>query len=161
MKWYYYLHENGDLIGKNPVAYNESDFAGNDFVTKHWYIETEDRGDAWTLVIEAFALGARIDKIKDLAVKWSLTKEDLKKFIIRNLKPTNLQKDGMDKFIQLILCIKPNEFWDNSLKEGPPKGKQCPGMDFGIYTKFCTVCICNRRTICHSIPYTGSAEGEI
>ena len=69
MKWYYYLHENGDLIGKNPVAYNESDFAGNDFVTKHWYIETEDRGDAWTLVIEAFALGARIDKIKDLIWK--------------------------------------------------------------------------------------------
>ena len=121
MKWYYYLHTNGDLIGKNPMAYNELDFTGNPFVKRHWYIETEDRGDAWTLAIEAFALGARISKIKALTEKWSLTKKDLKEYILRNPHPSKLQKDGMNKFIQLILCIEPNVFWDSLIQEGPPK----------------------------------------
>jgi len=124
MEWYYYLHTNNDLIGKNPIVVDsDPEYFNSNFVARVWHIDTENRADAWTLVIEAFALGARIDKIKELTQKWNLTKEDLKRYIIRNPKPTDLQKDGMDKFIREILLIEPNTFWDNLLKEGPPNDR--------------------------------------
>ncbi len=82
------------------------------YVNKYWYIETEDRRDAWILVIEALALGVRLNRIEELVKKWNLTKEDLKEYIIRNPEPTSLQKEGMNKFIQLILNLDPNTFWD-------------------------------------------------
>jgi len=116
MKWYYYLHTNGDLIGKNPVAYNNADFDDSPFVKCFWYIDTTDRSDAWKLVIEALARGARIDRVKELVEKWSLTEADLEEFIVRNAKPTEEQKDGMDKFIRGILNKEPNTFWDNLIK---------------------------------------------
>ncbi len=117
MKWYYYLHTNGELISKNPIAYNSSDFNESPFVKCYWEIDTEDRGDAWKLVIEALARGAKLDKIKELATKWKLTKEDLKEYILRNIKPTEEQKDGMDKFTKQILNEEPNVFWDKLKKE--------------------------------------------
>lgn len=113
MRWYYYLHINGDLLGKNPVAYNNDDFAENPFVKEFWLVDTENRADAWILVIEALALGARTERIKELANKWGLTAKDLKEFIFRCPEPTKLQKNGMDKFIKIILNEEPNIFWDN------------------------------------------------
>lgn len=122
--WYYYLHTNGDLIGKSPVAVDSigaGEYFDSDFVKKWWYIDTTERGDAWRLVLEAVALGADMGRIRPLAVKWNLTKDDLKEFIVRNPKPTDLQKDGMDKFIREILGAEPDAFWDQLLKEGAPK----------------------------------------
>lgn len=116
MKWYYYLHTNGDLIAKNPSSHNQADFNESTFVKRWWLIETEFRLDAWTLVIEALALGARIDRIKDLAQKWNLTKEDLKEYITRNITPTEIQKTGMNKFIKEILALEPNTFWNDLIK---------------------------------------------
>jgi len=116
MKWYYYLHTNGDLIGKNPIAYDNSDFEDSPFVKCFWYIDTEDRIDAWKLVIEALARGARIERIKELADEWNLTEKDLKEFICRLPKPTEEQKNGMDKFIRIILNKEPDIVWNNIIK---------------------------------------------
>ena len=116
MKWYYYLHSNGDLIGKNPIVVDsDSQYFDSPFVKYTWLIETDDRGDAWKLVIEALARGARIDCIRKLTTKWNLTAEDLKEYIIRNTQPTEEQQDGMDKFIKVIFDKEPNTFWDSLL----------------------------------------------
>ena len=120
MKWYYYLHTNGDLIGKNPVAvdYNgANDYFESDFVRKYWLIDTTNRENAWTFICEALAMGARIDRAKELSEKWCLTVEDLEQYIIHNPKPSDLQKDGMDKFIIEILKLEPDEVWDAILEK--------------------------------------------
>jgi len=58
MKWYYYLYVNGNLIGKNPVVVDsDSSYFDSPFVKRVWVIETEDRGDAWKLCLEALAVG--------------------------------------------------------------------------------------------------------
>lgn len=45
-RWYYYLHKNGDIIGKNPVAveYNgAADYFDSPFVIDYWCIDTKNR----------------------------------------------------------------------------------------------------------------------
>ena len=113
MKGYYYLHTNGDLIWKPAIVVDsEPEYFKSPFVKCYWSIETEDRGDAWTLVIEALARGARIERIKELATKWKLTAKDLKEYIVRNARPNEEQKEGMGNFIAQILNENPNTFWD-------------------------------------------------
>jgi hypothetical protein len=101
---YYYLHTNGDLIFKRFEPEQE---AGG-FVRKVWRIDPSDRGNAWLIAIEALAMGARRDRVMELAAHWGLTDEDAQEFVRRATakgKPTfKLWRDG-DKW-----CAGFNDF---------------------------------------------------
>jgi len=113
MKWYYYLHSNVDLIGKNPAVV-DPDPAGyfeGPFVMRYWLIDTEDRRTCWVMILEALAKGARLDRIRELCEKWHMDHDDSIEMITR-LKPTEIQKGGMEIFIKEILKMDPNEYWE-------------------------------------------------
>lgn len=111
MKWYYYLHTNGDLIGKNPMVIDsDSQYFDSPFVKKVWQIDTEDRADCWKLVLEALALGGRADRAKELAKKWGMTLEDSVELLKRE-KPTELMKKGMEIFVVSVFNMIVNDYW--------------------------------------------------
>lgn len=111
MKWYYYLHTNGDLIGKNPVVVDsDASYFDSPFVKKVWNIDTEERGDCWTLILEALASGANISRVKELAEKWNCDKADSIKMLVR-MKPNGLMREGMTIFIKEILNKDVEEYW--------------------------------------------------
>ncbi len=40
--WYYYLHVNGQLIGKNPIVVeSDPEYFNSKFVVKYWKIDME------------------------------------------------------------------------------------------------------------------------
>jgi hypothetical protein len=110
--WYYYLHENGDLIGRNPVAVDrDSEYFNSPFVQKVWKIDLEDRADAWMLVLEAAALGASPERVKELSTKWHLTFEDSIEMLQR-MEPNELMKKGLHVFIKTCLNSTEQEYFD-------------------------------------------------
>jgi len=72
---YYYLHTNGDLIYKRTYP-----DLGSDFVRKIWPLYPDDRGYAWSLCVEALALGACESRIRELKKKWRLLDDDAENF---------------------------------------------------------------------------------
>ncbi len=116
MKWYYYLHTNGDLIGKNPIVVDgDAGYFDGPFVQKVWLIDTDKRGDCWKLLLEALAKGARIDRVKELAEKWKMDKADSFEMIARirldDVEPNVLMEGGMTLFIEKILGMDVDEYW--------------------------------------------------
>ena len=100
MKWYYYLHQNGQLIGKNPIVVDsDPEYFNSPFVQKVWVIDTENRADAWNLLIEAISLKANMNQIKKLALQWGITKDDLPNYINQQGKLTEEQQKSVDKLI--------------------------------------------------------------
>ena len=80
-KWYYYLHENGDLIGKSPAAVDSIgpfDYFDSPFVRMWWVIE--DRFSLIQMLTEAEASGARADRIADIEKVNNVTDEDYKRY---------------------------------------------------------------------------------
>ena len=75
---YCYLHTNGEVIMKAAVGVgcDPSDYFDSDFVKKWWKVNPFERGDCWKVVLEALALGANKDRIKELAKKWGLDFDD-------------------------------------------------------------------------------------
>lgn len=114
--YYYYLHTNGDLIGKPPLVV-ESDplYFESTFVRKVWNIDLSNRSHAWGLVLEALALGANIDRVKELATKWKLDYTDCKVMII-NIDPNDDLRAGLALFITNILNMDYADFW-NTLRD--------------------------------------------
>jgi len=110
MKWYYYLHTNGDLIGKNPIVVTD-DYFDSPFVKEVWEIDTTNRGDAWTLVLEALALGANIDRVKELVNKWNLDLNDSFEMLIR-LNPNERMKNGLEIFVNKILNMNIDDYFN-------------------------------------------------
>ncbi len=82
LEHWYYLHTNGDLIHKRTEPEGDSPF-----VKKVWKLDLEDRASAWMLCIEALALGAKRERIDELAAKWGITDEDA--LIFADIKGTN------------------------------------------------------------------------
>lgn len=79
--WYYYLHENGSLIGKNPaVVDNDPQYWDSSFVRKAWLINKNNRADAWNLILDAVELNASLEDIQRLIDTWGITEEDGKRF---------------------------------------------------------------------------------
>lgn len=112
MKWYYYLHTNGDLIGKNPVVVDsDASYFDSQFVKKVWKIDTENRDTLWTLMLEALALGARINRIKEIAEKQGCDKADSIE-MLKRMKPDGLMREGMTKFIKEILGLDVEKYWE-------------------------------------------------
>ncbi len=114
----YYLHTNGKLICKRYMEGLEADMRESDFVKMFWFISTENREDAWSLLIEALSLGANKEHIDELATKWKMTNED--GHIYAERCNCYIKMDGskfcatrMD-FINLQEC--PSGFGDNILE---------------------------------------------
>jgi len=105
---WYYLHENGDLIWKRFEPEADSTF-----VKKVWRVDTTDRFSAWKIVLEAFALGGRVDRLLELSEKWKLTFEDsvelLKRTPIKAV--TGLMSDGLTLFADHVLRMTPMAYW--------------------------------------------------
>jgi hypothetical protein len=113
VRHYYYLHTNGDLIGKPPIVVDsDPSYFDSPFVKKVWCIDTTDRNDAWNLLITALANGAQTGRIKKLAEEWKCTVDDLIEYLRRRIKPTKEQRDGMHLFLRDILGLEPKIFWD-------------------------------------------------
>jgi hypothetical protein len=106
MHWYY-LHTNGDLLHKRLEPDDDSNF-----VRRVWPLDTSDRGHAWILLIEAMALGARTERIRELATKWRCDAKDLPQFIRRHTNPTPEQQKGLRLFIEHILNLDPETYFD-------------------------------------------------
>ena len=73
---YYYLHDNRELIHKNYYDRIEADFRDSDSVVAFWSIDSQDRQNAWDMLVEAGSLGAKQGRIKELAGKWGCNDED-------------------------------------------------------------------------------------
>lgn len=81
---YYYLHsENNALIYKREVGGVAADLIDSDFVRMFWPIDVRDRGSAWRLLVEASALGAAQDRVRELADKWGCDDQDAETFASR------------------------------------------------------------------------------
>ena len=100
---FYYLHTDGDLIYKpaRVVEFDASYFA-SPFVLRVWRFALEDRGDAWTILLEGLALGAREERVRKLADTWHCTGEDLIEYMMR-AQPSPLRKQGIALFVTRIL----------------------------------------------------------
>ena len=115
MRWCYYLHTNGDIIGKNPFSYH--DIQG-DFVVRIWMIDTDNREDGWRLVLQALASGCNISRAKELIDKWGLTYEDSKQMLVAlkdELCPE--LKKGLTIFTKEFLNMDIEDYFDKVEKE--------------------------------------------
>lgn len=64
-EWYYYLHTNGSLIGKNPwVVDSDPQYFDSPFVSRVWHITNQ--ADFDNMIIEARNLGANENSINNL-----------------------------------------------------------------------------------------------
>ena len=105
---FYYLHTNGDLIWKKFEPEYDSPF-----VKKIWPCDVTDRMNAWKIVLEALALKAQHERIRQLCIKWKMGWNDLKEMLFRVKKPSQLMKDGLTVYIRDIQGYDLDKFWDN------------------------------------------------
>ena len=123
MRWIYYLHQNGDLIGKNPIVVEgDSSYFDSPFVKKVWWIDTEKRDTLWTLILEALALGAKIDRIKEVAAINKCDRADSIE-MLKRMKPDGLMRKGMTIFIEKILNEDVKKYWGDLLALGDENKK--------------------------------------
>ncbi len=73
---WYYLHTNGELIHKRTLPESDSPF-----VQKVWKLDLEDRMSAWILCVEALTLGAKRERIDELAAMWGIIDADAPNFV--------------------------------------------------------------------------------
>jgi len=103
---YYYLHTNGSLIFKH-ASQDPADFRESDLVRMFWPLDIGDRECAWTILVEALALGADPHRIDELATKWGCNNED-----------ADVYAEHLDVTIDLdgnMWCAKPS--WFENLQE--------------------------------------------
>lgn len=86
---YYYLHTNGSLLWKRFRPEDDSSF-----VVRVWTVDRTNRLNAWTICIEAKALGANPKRIAELAEKWGLTDEDGQELVKHSGGHFGLFRDG-------------------------------------------------------------------
>jgi hypothetical protein len=73
---WYYLHENGSLLYKRELGDTAADIRESSFARALWPVDVEDRESAWTILVEALALGASKVRVFELAAKWKCNDED-------------------------------------------------------------------------------------
>jgi hypothetical protein len=103
--WYYLHKETKDLIFKKLCPENDSPF-----VERIWSIDIKARRDAWIVVLEALALDAKLERIKELADHWNMTLED-SFAMLKQLEVTEERKVGLVRFIERILNMTNDEYW--------------------------------------------------
>lgn len=127
---WYYLHENGSLIYKaSPDA--ACDIRDSDFARAMWPMDVTDRAGAWNILVEASALSAKPERIKELAEKWNCDDADADNYA--NYLGISLQIDGN------AWCATCSDF--QNLQESP--------AGFG-YTKLEAM-----AALCRDLGYTG------
>lgn len=73
---WYYLHDNGMLIYKRDLDGTVADLRESDLVRMFWRFDSEERITAWTIVVEALALGAKRKRVDELVALWQCTDAD-------------------------------------------------------------------------------------
>lgn len=74
---WYYLHINGELIYKRNIDNGIlADMQESDFVRAIWSVDSTDRENAWNILVEALSLGAKQEKVRELALKWNCNNTD-------------------------------------------------------------------------------------
>lgn len=76
---WYYLHTNGSMIYK-PSPDAIVDIRDSDFAVCAWPVDSSSRLDAWCILVEGAALGAKPERIAELRRSWSCTEKDADKF---------------------------------------------------------------------------------
>lgn len=66
---FFYLHANGDLIYKSQAE--ERDFLESPFALAYWPVDTLNRANAWSILVEAGAMGATPEALQRLQAAWS------------------------------------------------------------------------------------------
>lgn len=104
-KWYYYLHTNGDVIGKNPVAVEgDVQYFDSPFVVDYWLIDTEDRESLVGMLIELKRFQEKGDdqigrltlkRIKEIEEASNITEKDYECF--RRIKAGEDRKKVIDE----------------------------------------------------------------
>jgi hypothetical protein len=78
-------------------------------------LDTTDRSDAWKVILEGLALGARLDRVKQLCEKWECGLKDFEEMILRT-KPTELMIKGADLYLKKIQNLDVDKYWDKLSK---------------------------------------------
>lgn len=120
MRHFYYLHTNGEIIGKSALVVDaDPQYFDSSFVRRVWETDSTDRGDAWIVVLEGLALGCNIEKARELSERWKLTEEDMHEVLSR--VPVNEERTlGLMIFIEKILRKDPALVMNELAKKGPP-----------------------------------------
>ncbi len=120
---FYYLHTDGNLIFKPAIVVSDPSYFDSPFVKKVWRLDTTDRLCAWRIVLEALSMGCKVNRAKELAIKWGLTFEDSIELLKRTGREevTEAMTKGMDSFIKEILGMEIEHFWAK-IKEVPNDG---------------------------------------
>lgn len=79
---WYYLHVNGELIYK-PSPDAAEDIRESDLARHMWAVDVHNRASAWDILVEAWALGAKMDRIMELAAKWGCHDADADNYAAR------------------------------------------------------------------------------
>ena len=132
--WFYYLHTNGDLIAKRFRPESDSTF-----VQRVWCLDLADRGAGFILLIEAAAMGARMNRVIELAKKWGMDGDDGFEFCERagfvctkteteageGIEVHHKEDDetrtrgfGSTPLLALVSYVKAGDFADLASKEG-------------------------------------------
>jgi hypothetical protein len=117
-KYYYYLHENGELILKLPIVVeSDPEYFNSPFVRKVWTIDMGERSTLWRFILEAITLNASIERIRELMGKWAMTIEDSFEYIVRTQDPGETMKSGLEKIIVEIFKITVPEYFEVRLRQ--------------------------------------------
>ena len=73
---WYYLHTNGSLIYKRELGGTAADIRESDFARCMWPMDPGDRMGAWNILVEGLALGAKPERVAELAGKWGCDDAD-------------------------------------------------------------------------------------
>jgi hypothetical protein len=73
---WYYLHVGGDLIYKRELSGTVADICDSDFARALWPVDPNDREGAWSILVESLSLGAKAERVRELAEKWHCTDDD-------------------------------------------------------------------------------------
>ena len=107
---FFCLYKDGRLL------WQKSPPEQKDILLKHfWPVNIDFRGNAWMVALEALAMGAKLDRIKELALKWGLTFDDSIE-LLKRMDPKKITKEmrvGLTMFITLVLEIQINDYWAN------------------------------------------------
>lgn len=115
---YYYLHTDGSLIWKRYLGGDQvADFRESPFVRHFWPLDINDRETAWTMLVEALALGADPVRVHHLANGWGCTDQDAKMYA--DLIGAQLKMDGnawcASRIDAVNLQESPHGFGDTAL----------------------------------------------
>ena len=77
-EWYYYLHSNRSLIGRNPyVVEQDQDYFDSPFVEHWWQVDRMGGKTALlSFLCEAIELGAKVDDVIQLMKQFGITEDD-------------------------------------------------------------------------------------